>query len=216
MRGRQAVEAIRAYPVGYLPIGCLERHGDHLPMGLDVIKAHGICCIAAQAIGGVVFPPHYYSGIHGFTSQELEKYTGEWGNVYTDTSAKAHLVDVLRQLAILGIKALVLYSGHYPQQQVDMILEIAGEFEQSGIRVIPFWEMEIMGGDHAGISETSFMLYLNRELADMTAIGEANYADHGWTAEIAPELASAAKGENDVETVVVHLRGKIERALARG
>ena len=59
MLGREATERIQEYPVGYLPIGCLERHGDHLPMGLDVIKAHRICCVVAQAIGGVVFPPHF-------------------------------------------------------------------------------------------------------------------------------------------------------------
>ena len=35
MLGREATEAIARCPVGYLPIGCLERHGDHLPMGLD-------------------------------------------------------------------------------------------------------------------------------------------------------------------------------------
>ena len=52
MLGREATEAVRKYPVGYLPIGCLERHGDHLPMGLDVIKAHRICCITAHSAPG--------------------------------------------------------------------------------------------------------------------------------------------------------------------
>ena len=213
MRGRKAVEAIKAYPVGYLPVGCLERHGDHLPMGLDVIKSHGICCIAAKAIGGVVFPPHYYSGIHGFSAKELEKFSGEWGNVYTDNTAKDSLIDVISQLAIVGVKALVLYTGHYPQCQVDMALEIAKRFEGSSIKVIPFWERKIMDGEHAGISETSFMLYLDRDLVDMTAIGEINYQDHGWRPENSPEIASAAKGERDVGLIVAHLRGEIERAL---
>ena len=39
--GREASEAMRRCPVAYLPIGCLERHGDHLPMGLDVMAALG-------------------------------------------------------------------------------------------------------------------------------------------------------------------------------
>lgn len=213
MRGRQAMASIQAYPVGYLPIGCLERHGDHLPMGLDIIKAHGVCCIAAKAIGGVVFPPHYYSGIHGFSTKELEKYTGEWGNVYTDITAKAHLVDVIRQFETLGIRVLVLYTGHYPQCQVDLVLQVAKEFEGSSLSVIPFWEREIMDGDHAGIVETSFMLYLDRDLVDMTAIGEDNYKDHGWTPEIAPELGSAARGEHDTQLIVDFLKGEVERAL---
>ena len=57
MLGREATKGGHASPVGYLPIGCMERHGDHLPMGFDVIKAHKICCLTAQVIGGVVFPP---------------------------------------------------------------------------------------------------------------------------------------------------------------
>src|SRR5512136_380379 len=87
MMGREGPARIRSCPIGYLPIGCLERHGDHLPMGLDVIKAHGICCEAARALGGVVFPPHYYAGIHRMDEAELAKRTREWGNLYTDATA---------------------------------------------------------------------------------------------------------------------------------
>jgi len=79
MLGREAVEAITRRPVGYLPVGCLERHGDHLPMGLDVIKAHKICCIVAQNAGGVVFPAHFYSGIHKMSPDDIKKFTGGWG-----------------------------------------------------------------------------------------------------------------------------------------
>ena len=74
MLGRQATEAIAACSVAYLPIGCLERHGDHLPMGLDVIKAHKVCCAVAKAIGGIVFPPHYYAGIHKMSDEQIAKF----------------------------------------------------------------------------------------------------------------------------------------------
>ena len=74
LHGIDASNAIRDYPVGYLPVGCLERHGDHLPMGLDVIKAHGICCILAERIGGIVFPPHHYAGIHMMPPEHLMKF----------------------------------------------------------------------------------------------------------------------------------------------
>ena len=91
MLGREATEAITGFPVGYLPVGCLERHGDHLPMGLDIIKAHGVCCLLGQVLGGVVFPPHFYAGIHQMTPEQTRKYTGQWGNVYTDATAEASL-----------------------------------------------------------------------------------------------------------------------------
>lgn len=214
MLGREATEAIAHFPVGYLPIGCLERHGDHLPMGLDVIKAHGVCCLVAQVLGGVVFPPHYYAGIHQMPPERIRQYTGEWGNIYTDASAESSLVDVVRQLEIAGVRVLVLYSGHYPTCQVEMIQRIADQFNSAGaIRVIPFCESQILAGDHAGISETALMLYLDRSLVDMSRIGEVNFREHGWSEEHSPRRATGAKGEADVAAIVEHLRGKIQPLL---
>jgi len=214
MLGREATQAIQECPVGYLPIGCLERHGDHLPMGLDVLKAHRVCCIAAQAIGGVVFPPHYYAGIHRMSPEQIARFTGEWGNVYTDQTAADNLADVIDQLAVAGIRALVLYSGHYPVCQVDMVKDVASRYsDHPTLSVIPFCERMILDGDHAGVSETSFMLYLERGLVDMTRIGEANYRDHGWQEHNSPEKATAGKGEKDVALVIAHLRQEIEDVM---
>ena len=216
MLGREATQAIREVPIGYFPIGCLERHGDHLPMALDVLKAHMVCCTAAKAIGGVVFPPHFYAGIHKMSAEQVAKYTGEWGNIYTDRTAKDNLVDIIHQIAMTGIKALVLYSGHYPTCQVQMVQEVAAAFaDHSSVTVIPFCECMIMQGDHAGISETSFMLYLNKDLVDMTRIGEVNYRDHGWQEENSPEKASSCKGEKDIHAVIAYLKGKIEEAMIK-
>jgi creatinine amidohydrolase len=214
MLGREATTAIRSFPVGYLPIGCLERHGDHLPMGLDVIKAHKVCCAVANTIGGIVFPPHYYAGIHKISEQQIAQYTGEWGNIYNDTSAKDSLTDIINQIAVSGIKILVLYSGHYPECQTEMILNISNTFENhKSITTIPFCESMIMQGDHAGISETSFMLYLDKELVDMSRISNINYQDHGWNDNNTPEKASPDKGEADVKLVIDHIRREIEKVL---
>lgn len=195
MLRREATTTIQRFPVGYLPIGCLERHGDHLPMGLDVIKAHKVCCAAAEAIGGVVFPPHYYSGIHEMSEKEIAKYTGQWGNIYTDTTARDSITDVITQIAISGIKVLVLYSGHYPTGQIKMVLDISKDFENhKAVTVIPFYETMIMEGDHAGISETSFILYLDKSLVEMNRISDVNYQDHNWNGDNTPEKTSYEKG----------------------
>ena len=215
MHGREATQRIKEFPVGYLPTGCLERHGDHLPMGLDVIKAHGICCLIAQAIGGVVFPAHFYSGIHGLDSKTLQRFTGQWGNLYTDETAKQHLKDIINQFIMMGIKVLVLYSGHYPKIQCDMVKEIAEEYNANGhIRIIPATEPDILDeGDHAGICETSFMLYLDKNLVDMNRISQLNYQDHGWSDKNSPELASAAKGEVDVQRLIKYFGENINDCL---
>jgi len=185
-------------------------------MGLDVIKAHQICCKVAKAIGGIVFPPHYYAGIHKMSDEQIAKYTGEWGNIYTDSSAKDSLSEIINHIAIAGIKVLVLYSGHYPQCQIEMIQEIGADFaDHASITVIPFCECMIMPGDHAGISETSFMLYLDKELVDLTRISDINYQDHGWHDDNSPEKASPDKGEEDVAQVINHLKCEIEKVLEK-
>jgi creatinine amidohydrolase len=185
-------------------------------MGLDALKAHKVCCAAARTIGGVVFPPHYYAGVHRMSDEQIAKYTGQWGNIYTDRTARDNLTDIVRQIAIAGTKVLVLYSGHYPGCQVEMMDEVRAEAAaRSGIVVIPFCECLILQGDHAGISETSFMLYLDKNLVDMTRIGRVNYQDHGWREENSPEKASAAKGERDVQAIITYLKGKIEEALGK-
>jgi creatinine amidohydrolase len=215
MHGREASQAIKSSRLGYLPIGCLERHGDHLPMGLDVIKAYGVCTILAQALGGVVFPPHHYSGVHALTEERTAKFTGEWGNIYTDRSCAAHLIDIATQFETAGIEVLVLYSGHYPKIQIDMMEEVQAHFSNdNGLRVIPFCESMVLDGDHAGVSETSFMLYLDRSQVDMTRIGEVNYEDHGWGGGRDPVNASAKLGEESIEVVVSHLKTEIEKVRA--
>lgn len=45
-----------------IPIGCLEKHGQHLPVGTDAIKAKYICEKAAEQVPVVVFPPALWLG----------------------------------------------------------------------------------------------------------------------------------------------------------
>ena len=46
-----------AAPLAYVPLGPLEFHGEHLPTGVDLFEAHGLCLRAASQSGGVVLPP---------------------------------------------------------------------------------------------------------------------------------------------------------------
>ncbi len=48
-------------PVGYLPIGTLEWHGFHNPLGLDGIKSERVLSYIANELGGIVLPPQYWA-----------------------------------------------------------------------------------------------------------------------------------------------------------
>ncbi|MGA6981845.1 MAG: creatininase family protein, partial [Candidatus Sulfotelmatobacter sp.] len=60
MLPRDIREAIATRPVVYLPLGTIEWHGEHLPVGLDALTAHGVCLAAARADGGIVYPSLFY------------------------------------------------------------------------------------------------------------------------------------------------------------
>ena len=57
LRPHQLRERLQQRPVAYLPLGTLEWHGEHLPLGSDAIISEGLMCECARRFGGIVMPP---------------------------------------------------------------------------------------------------------------------------------------------------------------
>jgi creatinine amidohydrolase len=60
LRPAQIVARRQACPVAWVPIGTIEWHGEHNPVGLDTLKIHALLERCALEIGGLVLPPLYY------------------------------------------------------------------------------------------------------------------------------------------------------------
>jgi creatinine amidohydrolase len=147
--------ALAARSVVYVPLGTYEWHGQHLPIGLDALTAHGICCMAAECDGGLVCPPLYYGtgGGHGHYP-------------WTIMVEREELVPLLRttlaQLASFGVRQVVLMSGHFAGEQIDMIQSLAAEAqaESSGTRVqalaVSMAQLQL-APDHAALFETTLL-----------------------------------------------------------
>lgn len=60
LRPAQIVKRRESCPVAYVPLGNLEWHGVHNPVGADTLQAEGIAIRCAQKGGGLAFPPLYY------------------------------------------------------------------------------------------------------------------------------------------------------------
>jgi creatinine amidohydrolase len=43
-------------PIAYLPLGTLEWHGEHLPLGADAIQSEALMVECARRMGGIVMP----------------------------------------------------------------------------------------------------------------------------------------------------------------
>ena len=56
MSPEEVLAARRRAAVVFLPVGPLEWHGPHLPLGTDGLVAHHIAVLVARQTGGVVLP----------------------------------------------------------------------------------------------------------------------------------------------------------------
>ena len=107
-------------PVAYLPLGTYEWHGEHLPVGLDALTSHGICLQAAARDGGLCLAalPYGTGGGHaGYPWSIMMPQPHE---------IEAQLSLTLARLKTFGLKLAVLFSGHFPSEQLDMIDRLAG------------------------------------------------------------------------------------------
>src|SRR2546428_10781303 len=59
MRPPEIVRERSRLPLVFIPIGPIEWHGPHLPMGMDGLHAHMVAVDVAQQVGGVVLPAYY-------------------------------------------------------------------------------------------------------------------------------------------------------------
>lgn len=159
------LDAMDRMPVCIVPLGLLEWHADHLPLGLDGLKAHGICLrIAEKLDGGVVLPPVYF-GRPGFST-----YTGTL--TFSEALVNLLLSELCQQLKKIGAKVIVFMVGHYGPLQEDCIARAAMILarENPDIRIIAHREcdgVEIDGEmpcDHAGKWETSMFMSMYPEL----------------------------------------------------
>lgn len=88
-----------------LPIGSLERHGEHLPFGTDGLTAHEVACRAAEREPCVVFPPYWFGQVH-----EAACFTGA---INLPSRLTLELLEaVLEQIAHNGFKKIVILNGH--------------------------------------------------------------------------------------------------------
>ena len=100
---KTAVEA--AQGVCLVPIGVLEKHGPHLPLGTDVIRAHAICERAAQKEYCVVFPDFYVGQIFEAKHQP--------GTVaYSANLMELMLDETCKEIARNGLTKILLVNTH--------------------------------------------------------------------------------------------------------
>ena len=228
LRPGQIVARREACPVGYVPLGTLEWHGLHNPVGTDTLQAEGLAIRCAQKGGGLAFPALYYG--ESRTDALMEAMAQDRAQIAegmglspanfdadrqpftaTEQALNYHklLLHILAEVESLGFQLGVLVAGHYPL--IDHARAAVLQFNQrrygGGGRMLAWAFVDYLlvrhqydcAGDHAGGWETSHMLALHPETVDLGCLPDKGEKLVGAGGRMAPQDATADFGEETLE-----------------
>lgn len=167
-----------------LPLGVIEKHGDHLPLGTDLLIARELACRAAELEPALVFPPYFLTQI--FEARHTP------GTIGIDSQIMYSLLQtVCDEIARNGLKKIVLVNGHggnrhFLSHFVTLQLERSRDYvvylprEDAWLSDKAFvegWMAQAecrVRDEHAGEMETSMVMATFPELVntDAIAVGE--------------------------------------------
>ena len=163
----QIYAALEQNSIIYIPLGAIEWHGLHLPIGLDSMTSHSLCLRVAEACGGLVMPPLYYGmtgsiGHHPWTIL-VEK----------EETFLSILRDTLKRLEAFDVKLAVVFTGHFGRRQLAALETLEKEWEDEEhtmdllVQSINACPTAAFKGDHGAIFETSLLAQLEPQLVDI-------------------------------------------------
>ncbi len=168
-----------------IPLGVIEKHGPHLPLGTDMFEARETAFRAAQKEYAIVFPPYYFSQIFEARHQP--------GTVaYSNDLLWKMLEETCGELSRNGLKKIILKNGHggnssflqyFCQSQLAsrkdyiVVLFSEGNDPVNGAEIKSLKKAKVDG--HAGEEETSMMSIIRPDLVDQGAIKSQSGLNQG-------------------------------------
>jgi creatinine amidohydrolase len=159
-----------------IPLGIIEKHGPHLPLGTDLYEAREIAFHAAAKEYAVVFPPY-------FTGQIFEAKHQPGAIAYSNELMWKMLEETCKELSRNGLKKIILLNGHggnnsflqyFCQSQLAKQNDYIVVLFQPGNDPINAAEIKSLKkaklDGHAGEEETSMMFYINPSFVDQDAL----------------------------------------------
>jgi len=175
MTAPELVKAVNSTKgVCIIPLGSLEKHGDHLPLGTDNFLIHHKAVLASKIEPVVVFPTVIFT--------ENCEAKNNPGAVAVETNLYFQLLENLcDEVARNGFKKIILVSGHGGNRFFlrFFVQTILGKGKDYAVYLPPESlldpdvakkALETEFDYHAGESETSQLLYLYPELVRLDGI----------------------------------------------
>jgi creatinine amidohydrolase len=158
-----------------LPIGILEKHGPHAPIGSDLIHVREWAARATKREYAVVFPDYYYGQINEARHQP--------GTFSLPSRLVMELLDsTCSEIARNGFDKILIINGHggnpnliryFIQIQLERKKDYAVYFFDPGAdtaytaKLTRMHKSDMATDSHAGERETSTLLYLRPDLVKM-------------------------------------------------
>lgn len=165
---RSFEKRVRSNPLVIVPVGALEAHGPHLPLGADQIQAEVTAQALAERVDGLIAPTIPYGSAPG-----ARRFPGTVS--LTMAQLESHTQGVLSEFARSGVRRMLVLSGHGERGHMAALREAADATVQAypGTRIVVLCDYdfvyELRGKEspasdgHAGLLETSRVLALAPE-----------------------------------------------------
>jgi creatinine amidohydrolase len=163
-------EKVNENTIVILPIGAVEEHGSHLPLGTDSIQPEFIAQKVAEKTGALIAPPIRY----GFCSS-TKNFPGTI-SISFDT-IRSLVYDLLSEFIRNGIKNIIVLSGHAGRVHMAALrlaAERAVNETEANIMVLSDYDIayDLMQKDetipsddgHSGLIETSRIMAIRENL----------------------------------------------------
>jgi len=155
-------------PLVILPVGALEAHGPHLPLGADQIQAEVTAFALAERVDALVAPTVAYGSAPG-----ARRFPGTVSLPMNEL--EAHVEGILGELVRGGVRRLLVLSGHAERGHIAALREAADRTvrKEPAAKVVVLSDYdfvyELRGREspstdgHAGLLETSRLLAMAPE-----------------------------------------------------
>lgn len=196
-------------PVAVLPIGTLEWHSHHLPIGLDGIVAEAVGVGVAARLGAALLPTSYWAvgGVpYPFTFR------------LSPGVVEPLLVAGFETLAEMGFRVVVAFTGHFGLDHTLTLKRAAlAVMRRSPVTILAATEYDLVTesyrGDHAGAGETSLLWHLAPELVRTDRLDAESAALDGVQGEDPRGAADPERGRELFERIVQRTASVAARLL---
>jgi len=153
-------------PVALWPVGAVEPHGPHGPLGTDTLISVGMCERAAARLDNAVVLPPLPFGVTRYGAA----FAGAIG--ISEETLRAIVLDVAKAVADNGLRRLVIVNNHFEPEQVATLRAAADEAGALYLDVVRRRNAQRLtdefrrGSCHAGRYETSLVLADAPQLVD--------------------------------------------------